>query len=176
MTTVKLDKVHSGLNFQVKHMMVSKAKGEFQEFDVDFKGDFDNLENAQVTVTVDVASIETNNEDRNGHLKSGDFFDVESYPNITFVSKSVKKISEEDYELTGDLTIKGVTNEETLKVEYNGKAKDPMAGHMVAGVDIEGKINREKYGLTWNAPLETGGVLIGKDVKIHGGLEFVIEE
>ncbi|WP_163538362.1 YceI family protein [Gracilibacillus sp. YIM 98692] len=176
MVNVKLDKVHSAVNFEVKHMMVSKAKGEFQDFDVDFNGDFDNLENANVKVTVDVGSIETNNEDRNGHLKSDDFFDVETYPNITFQSKSVKKVSESEYEVTGDLTIKGSTNEETFKVEYNGKAKDPMAGHMVAGVDLEGKVNREDYGLTWNAPLETGGVLIGKEVKLTAGFEFIIEE
>ncbi|ENH95813.1 hypothetical protein J416_13911 [Gracilibacillus halophilus YIM-C55.5] len=176
MANVSLDKVHSALNFEVKHMMVSKAKGEFQDFDVDFNGDFDDLENASVKVTINVDSIETNNEDRNGHLKNEDFFDVENYPNITFTSKNVKKINDSEYELTGDLTIKDTTNEETIKVEYNGKAKDPMQGNMIAGANIEGTINREDYGLTWNAPLETGGVLIGKDVKFSGGLEFVVEE
>ncbi|SER62552.1 Polyisoprenoid-binding protein YceI [Gracilibacillus ureilyticus] len=176
MTNVKLDKVHSALNFQVKHMMVSKAKGEFQDFDIDFNGDFDNLENASIKVTVNVASIETNNEDRNGHLKSGDFFDVENHPNITFQSKSVTKAGDSEYKVTGDLTIKGVTNEETFTVDYNGKAKDPMSGNIVAGADVDGKINREDYGLTWNAPLETGGVLIGKEVKLHGSFEFSIEE
>ncbi|MFC4401718.1 YceI family protein [Gracilibacillus xinjiangensis] len=176
MTNVKLDKVHSALNFQVKHMMVSKAKGEFQDFDIDFNGDFDNLENASIKVTVNVASIETNNEDRNGHLKSGDFFDVENYPTITFQSKSVSKVSDSEFKVTGDLTIKGVTNEETFTVDYNGKAKDPMSGNIVAGADVEGKINREDYGLTWNAALETGGVLIGKEIKLSGSFEFAIEE
>ncbi|KAB8129899.1 polyisoprenoid-binding protein [Gracilibacillus oryzae] len=176
MANAKLDKVHSALNFQVKHMMVSKAKGEFQDFDVDFNGDFDSLENADVTVTIKVASIETNNPDRNGHLLSGDFFDAENHPNITFQSKSVKKVSDSEFEVTGDLTIKGETNEETFNVEYNGKAKDPMSGNIVAGVDVEGKINREEYGLTWNAALETGGVLIGKDIKLSGSFEFAIED
>jgi polyisoprenoid-binding protein YceI len=176
MANVNLDKVHSALNFEVKHMMVSKAKGEFQEFDVDFNGSFDDLENASVKATIDVASIETNNEDRNGHLKSGDFFDVETYPNITFVSKNIEKVSDSEFKITGDLTIKGVTNEETFTAEYNGKAKDPMQGNTIAGADVLGKINREDYGLTWNAPLETGGVLIGKEVKFSGGFEFVVEE
>lgn len=176
MANVTLDKVHSGIHFQVKHMMVSKAKGEFHEFDVDFNGDFDNLEAASVNVTIKVASIDTNNEDRDGHLKSDDFFSAESYPNITFSSKSVKKISDSEFEVTGDVTIKDATNEETFVVEYNGKAKDPMSGNIVAGIDLEGKINREDYGLTYNAPLETGGVLIGKEIKLSGSFEFVIAE
>ncbi|GAE92378.1 YceI like family protein [Gracilibacillus boraciitolerans JCM 21714] len=176
MVNVNLDKVHSALNFEVKHMMVSKAKGEFQNFDVDFNGSFDDLANASVKVTIDAASIETNNPDRNGHLKSGDFFDVENYPNITFVSKNITKAGDSEYKITGDLTIKDVTNEETFTVEYNGTAKDPMQGNTIAGADVEGKINREDYGLTWNAQLETGGVLVGKDVKFSGGFEFVVEE
>lgn len=176
MATVQLDKVHSAVYFTVKHMMVSKAKGEFQNVDIEFNGDVDNLENASVKAIVDASSIETNNEDRNGHLKSGDFFDVENYPNIVFESKSVKKVSDSVYEVTGDLTIRGTTNEETFTVVHNGVAKDPMGGNMVAGFDVEGKINREDYGLTWNAALETGGVLIGKEVNLTAAFEFVIEE
>ncbi|SEQ55930.1 YceI family protein [Piscibacillus halophilus] len=176
MATVNLDKVHSAVHFSVKHMMVSKAKGEFQDFNVELNGDVNNLEDASVKVVIDVASIETNNEDRNGHLKSGDFFDVENHPNIVFESKSVKKLSESEYEVTGDLTIKGVTNQETFKVHHNGVAKDPMAGNMVAGFDVEGQLNREDYGLTWNAALETGGVLIGKEVNLNASFELVIEE
>ncbi len=109
-------------------------------------------------------------------MKSEDFFNVEKYPNITFVSKNIKKSGDSEYQVTGDLTIKDVTKEETFTVEYNGKAKDPMQGNTIAGADVEGKINHEDYGLTWNAPLETGGVLIGKDVKSSGGFEFVVEE
>ncbi|WP_027962997.1 YceI family protein [Halalkalibacillus halophilus] len=175
MTQVNLDKVHSGVNFQVKHMMVSKAKGEFQDFDINFEGDPKNLENASVKAVIQVDSIETNNEDRNGHLKSEDFFNAEQYPTITFDSKSIKKVSESEYEVTGDLTISGKTNEETFLVEANGVAKDPMSGNMVAGFDVEGKVNREDYGLTWNAQLETGGVLVGKEVKINAAFEFAIE-
>ncbi|PKR78416.1 hypothetical protein CEY16_01270 [Halalkalibacillus sediminis] len=175
MSTLALDKVHSAVNFTVKHMMVSKAKGEFQEFDVAFSGDFNDLENASVTAKIDVSSIETNNEDRNGHLKSEDFFNTEQYPEITFESTSIKKLNDTDYEVTGDLTIRDVTNQATFKVEYNGTAKDPMEGNTIAGFDVEGSINREAYGLTWNAPLETGGVLIGKDVKVTAGFEFVVQ-
>ncbi|WP_066191149.1 MULTISPECIES: YceI family protein [Gracilibacillus] len=175
MANVSLDKVHSGLHFEVKHMMVSKAKGEFQDFDITFDGDFENLEAANVKVTIDVSSIETNNEDRNGHLKSADFFEVEKFPTISFESTNIKKVNDDEFEVTGDLTIKGVTKTETFKVEYNGIAKDPMQGNMIAGADVEGKINREDYGLTWNATLETGGVLVGRDIKVRGGFEFVVE-
>jgi polyisoprenoid-binding protein YceI len=176
MTALKLDKVHSSITFQIKHMMVSKVKGSFENFDVDFKGDLNNLEAASVKVTVDAASINTNNEDRDGHLKSGDFFNAEEHPNMTFVSKSVKKTADGEYEVTGDFTIRGVTHTETFNVEYNGTSKNPMDGSTVTGFDIEGKINREDYGLTWNAALETGGVLVGKEVKFSAGLEFVVTE
>ncbi len=95
---------------------------------------------------------------------------------LTFVSKSIRKTGDSQFQVSGDLTIKDVTKTETFTVDYNGKAKDPMQGNTIAGADVEGTINREDYGLTWNAPLETGGVLIGKDVKFSGGFEFVVEE
>ncbi|MDQ0160029.1 YceI family protein [Alkalibacillus salilacus] len=176
MAQVSLDKVHSSIDFQVKHMMVSKAKGEFQNFDVEVSGNPKDLNTVNAKATVYVDSIETNQEDRNGHLKSEDFFDVENYPTITVQSKSFNKVADSEYEMVADVTIKGVTNEETFKVEANGVAKDPMSGNMVAGFDVSGKINREDYGLTWNAPLETGGVLIGKEVSIQAAFEFVVEE
>ncbi len=175
MTTFNLDKVHSGVTFQVKHMMVSKTKGEFKNFEVDVNGDINNLEGLNVIVTVDASSIDTNNGDRDGHLQSADFFDAEKYPNIKIESKSIKKISDEEYEMTADVTIKDVTKTETFTVEYNGTSKNPMDGSTVAGFDVEGKINREAYGLTWNAALETGGVLVGKDVKLIANFEFVVE-
>ncbi|MGG3846006.1 YceI family protein [Aeribacillus composti] len=174
MANFQLDKVHSSISFQVKHLMVSKAKGEFTQFDVEVDGDVDQLESAKVKVTVQASSIDTKNEDRDNHLRSGDFFDVENYPVITFVSESIKKVSDDDYEVTGKLTIRNVTRTETFKVEFNGQSKNPLDGSFVAGFDVEGKINREDYGLTWNAALETGGFLIGKDVKLFGSFEFVI--
>lgn len=175
MANVTLDKVHSSLFFQVKHMMVSRAKGEFKDFDVDFQGDFNDLENAKVKVVIKADSINTNNADRDAHLKSADFFDVENYPEATFESTSVVKVGEDEYEVAGNMTIKDVTRQETFKVTFNGLAKDPMQGKTIAGADLEGKINREDYGLTWNAALETGGVLVGKEVKITGSFEFVVE-
>lgn len=172
---VVLDKVHSALAFEVKHMMVSKAKGQFKDFDIEFNGSFDDLTNASVKVTVKVDSIDTNNEDRDNHLKSADFFDSESHPEVVFVSKSIKKVSDNEFDVTGDLTIRGNTKEETFRIEYNGTAKDPMQGKTIAGADFHGTINREDYGLTWNAALETGGVLVGKEIKLHGGFEFIVE-
>ncbi|WP_347551423.1 YceI family protein [Pseudalkalibacillus hwajinpoensis] len=176
MSTLTLDKVHSSLDFQIKHMMVSKAKGEFKEFDVDFNGDLDNLTAANIKVTIAVTSIDTGNEDRDGHLRSGDFFEAEEYPNMVFESKSITKKSDDEYEVTGDFTIKGVTNEETFIVEYNGKSKSPLDGSTVAGFDVAGKVNREAYGMTYNAAMETGGFLLGKDVKFEGNFEFVVAE
>lgn len=174
MSTFTLDKVHSGVGFSVKHMMVATAKGEFKNFDVTVEGDINNLEGLKINVTIDAASIDTNNSDRDGHLRSADFFDVEKYPAIKIEGQSIKKISDDEYELTAQVTVKDVTNTETFKVEYSGTSKSPMDGSTITGFDVEGKINREKYGLTWNAALETGGVLVGKDVKVHGNFEFVV--
>ncbi|MCI2255950.1 YceI family protein [Domibacillus sp. PGB-M46] len=176
MAVLTFDQVHSGIAFQVKHMMVSKTKGEFTSFDVEIDGDVNQLEAAKWTVSIDTASIDTNNEDRDNHLRSGDFFNAEQHPKITFISDTIQKISENEYEVTGQLTLKGVTNTETFTVEYNGTSKSPLDGSTIAGFDAEGKINREAYGLTWNAPLETGGVLVGKDVKFSANFEFVVGE
>jgi polyisoprenoid-binding protein YceI len=176
MTTLTLDKVHSSLDFQIKHMMVSKAKGEFTDFDVDFNGDLNDLTAANIKVTISVKSIDTGNEDRDGHLRSGDFFEADQYPNMVFESKSIKKKSDEEYDVTGNFTIKGVTKEETLTVEYNGTSKSPLDGSTVAGFDVSGKVNREAYGMTYNAAIETGGFLLGKDVKFEGNFEFVVAD
>ncbi len=170
MTNFTLDKTHSGIDFSIKHMMVSKVKGEFTDFDVTVTGDINDLSSLNVKASVKVDSIDTNNADRNGHLKSGDFFDVEQYPEITFVSKSLTNNT-----ITGDLTIKDVTNEETFDLEFNGVHKSPMTGGDVTGLVVSGSINRERYGLTWNQALETGGVMVGKDVKFEVGAEFAIE-
>ncbi|MFC7062894.1 YceI family protein [Halobacillus seohaensis] len=176
MSTLTLDKVHSSLDFQIKHMMVSKAKGEFEDFDVNFSGDLSKLDSANVTVTIPVASINTGNEDRDGHLRSGDFFEAEKHPNLVFESKSIKKVSDEEYKVTGDFTIKGTTNEETFTVEYNGTSKSPLDGSTVVGFSVVGKINREAYGVTYNAAIETGGMLLGKDVKFEGEFQFTVAE
>ena len=166
-----VDQAHSTVGFEVKHMMVSKTKGQFKSYTTDVEAaDLSDLTTATIAFKFDVASIDTNSEDRDNHLKSGDFFDVENYPSIDFTSTSITKDGD-DYKVTGDLTIKDVTKSVTFDVEYGGKGKNPW-GVDVYGFEAEAKINREDFGLTWNAALETGGVLVGKDVKIKVELEL----
>jgi len=171
MTKWKVDQSHSSVGFEVKHMMVSKVKGQFDSYSADVEAaDLSDLTTASITFKFDVASINTKNADRDNHLRSADFFDAEKYPTITFTSTSISKDGD-DYKVTGDLTIKDVTKEVTFDVEFGGKGVNPW-GVEVYGFEAEGKINREDFGLTWNAPLETGGVLVGKDVKIKVELEL----
>lgn len=170
MSKWKVDASHSSIDFQVKHMMVSKVKGAFESFHAII--DAENLEDlsaASIAIDIETATINTKNEDRDNHLKSADFFDVENYPSIKFQSTSITK-SGDDYKVTGDLTIKDVTKPVTFDVEYNGKGKNPW-GVDVYGFEGETKIDREEFGLTWNAALETGGVLVSKDVKISFAME-----
>lgn len=166
-----IDKAHSEIGFEVKHMMVSKVRGHFESYEAEIEADdLTDLTNGKVSFEFDVASINTKLADRDNHLKSADFFDAEKFPKITFKSTEVKKKDDDEYEVTGDLTIKDVTKPVTFKVEFNGKGKNPW-GVEVYGFEAEAKINREDFGLTWNAMLETGGVLVGKDVKIKAALE-----
>ncbi len=164
-----LDPTHSELLFKVKHLMISNVKGEFRKFSAVIGGaDFTT---ALVSVTIDAASIFTNEDNRDGHLRSGDFFDVENQKEITFVSSAFAK-SGDDYKLTGALTIKGITNNVTLDVEFGGTNKDPW-GNEKAAFAVSGKINRKDWGLNWNAALETGGVLVSEEVRINAELQFV---
>lgn len=162
----KIDPAHSEIKFKVKHLLVSTVTGSFGKFDAEIKSDGDDFENAAITFEAETASINTNNAQRDGHLQSADFFDAESFPKLTFVSKSFRKVSENYYELTGDMTIRGVTKEVKLNVEYNGNAKG-FDGLEVAGFEITGKLNRFDFGLQWNAMTEAGGIVVGPDVKIE---------
>ncbi|UUI05247.1 YceI family protein [Oceanobacillus jeddahense] len=166
-----LDTAHSEVGFSVKHMMISKAKGTFDNFDAQINADPEDLSNADIQVTIDVESINTRNKDRDDHLRSADFFDAENYPKITFIATDIKK-SDNNYEVTGDLTLKGTTKPVTLDVAFEGQSKDPMSGSTVAGFSGSTSINRKEFGLTWNASLETGGVLVGEEVKINFELEL----
>ncbi len=167
-----VDKAHSHIGFEVKHMMVSKVKGSFDSYEANIEADdLTDLTTATIEFKIDVDSIDTRNEDRDNHLKSDEFFDVEKYPTIEFKSTNIKKEDDDEYEVTGDLTIKGITKQVTFDVEYGGKGKNPW-GVDVYGFEAEAKIDREQFGLTWNAPLETGGVLVGKEVKIKLELEI----
>lgn len=172
MTKFVADNIHSEVEFSVKHMMVTKVKGTFNEYSVEIDTDsMDNFENATLTASANAATINTGVGDRDGHLQSEDFFDSEKYPTITFTSNNIEK-SGDSYKVTGDLTIRDVTKEETIVLEYNGQGKDPMGGGTVHGFEGSFQIDREDYGLTWNASLETGGVLVSKDVKVNLELQF----
>lgn len=171
MTKYVVDASHSHIGFQVKHMMVSKVKGNFENYTAKVAAaDLADLTTANISFTFDVASINTKSEDRDNHLKSADFFETEKYPEIKFTSIGITGAGS-DYEVTGDLTIKDVTKPVTFDVTYNGKGTNPW-GVEVYGFEAETSINREEFGLTWNAALETGGVLVGKDIKINIELEL----
>ena len=166
-----VDQAHSTVGFEVKHMMVSKVRGQFDSFTADIEADdLTDLTTAKIVFKFDGDSINTRNQERDKHLKSADFFDIENYPTIDFQSTTITK-SDDSYKVTGDLTIKGITKPVTFDVEFGGKAINQW-GVEVYGYEAEATINREEFGLTWNAALETGGVLVGKEVKIIVELEL----
>ncbi len=167
-----IDPVHSEIAFKVKHLMISNVKGTFKEFDATVTTDGDDFSTAQIGFSLKPASIQTGNPDRDGHLQSADFFDVANFDLITFQSNSLKNIDGEEFELTGKMTIKGVTRELKLEAEFGGIATDPW-GNTKAGFTLNGKINRKDWGLTWNAALEAGGVLVGEEVKISCEIQLV---
>ena len=165
-----IDKAHSEAAFQVRHL-VPRVRGRFTDFDGAIQFDETRPVNSSVTFTVAAASIDTDNADRDAHLRSEDFFFVEKHPSITFVSSRIApKGGENEYAVTGDLTIRGVTRTITLPVSFLGKAKDPW-GNEKLGFETEITINRKDYGLVWNAALEAGGFLVGDDVKISVSLQ-----
>lgn len=165
-TKWNLDTTHSEITFKVRHMMISNVKGAFNTFTAEVEAEDDTFKNAKVSATIQTDSIDTNNADRDTHLKSADFFNVEQNPTITFESDSLAD------DVTGHLTINGVTKPVQLEVEFGGINQDPW-GNTKAGFTFEGKIKRSDFGLNWNAALETGGVLVSDDVKIAGELQFV---
>ncbi|MBP1669593.1 MAG: YceI family protein [Bacteroidetes bacterium] len=165
-----LDPSHSELNFKVKHLMISNVKGEFKNFLAEI--DNEDFKNGLVKVDIETSSIFTNSTDRDNHLKSADFFDVENHPAMTFESTSFKKVDDNDYKLKGLLTVKGISKEVVLDVEFGGTNKDPW-GNEKAGFSYAGKINRKDWGLNWNTALETGGVLVSDEVHIGGEVQFV---
>ena len=167
-----LDPTHSELGFKVRHMMITNVKGEFRKFDGSLLTEGSDFTKSSIDVTIDASSIFTNEDKRDDHLKSGDFFDVENYPTLLFQGKSFKKLYDDEYKLKGVLTIKGVSKEIELDVEFGGINKDPW-GNEKAGFSVEGKINRKDFGLNWNAALETGGVLVSEEVKISAEVQFV---
>jgi len=165
-----LDPTHSEITFKVKHLMISNVKGEFKNFNATVEGE--DFESAKIRTSIEAASVFTNSTDRDNHLKSADFFDAENFKELTFEGTSFKKVDDDEYKLTGLLTIKNVSKEVTLDVEFGGIMKDPWGNEKV-GFSLEGKINRKDWGLNWNAALESGGVLVSEDVKIQAEVQFV---
>lgn len=170
MSEWNVDVTHTNVGFEIKHMMVSKVRGNFSDMEGTIEGDPRELENTKINFRVGIDSISTNNEDRDNHLRSADFFEAEKYPNMTFESTNIKKVGDNQYELTGNLTIKDVTKETTFDVEYLGEGTNPW-GVEVVGFEASTTISRKEFGLTWNQALETGGVLVGDDVKIQIDLQ-----
>jgi polyisoprenoid-binding protein YceI len=167
-----IDSAHSEIGFSVRHMMISTVRGRFEKFSGTINFDEAAPANTTVDVQIEAASVNTKEAQRDGHLKSPDFFDAEKYPYMTFKSKQVKVVDRQHAKLTGDLTIRDVTKEAVLDVEYAGQAKSPW-GTTSAGFSAQTKINREDWGLTYNQALETGGVLVGKDINISIEVEIV---
>jgi len=162
--TYKIDKAHSEATFQVRYLL-TRLRGRFSDFDGTIQFDEANPENSSIEFTIQAASIDTNEPDRDKHLRSADFFAVEEFSTITFKSKRIIKRSADTYDLVGDLTMHGVTKELTLPVTHLGAGKDPY-GRDKIGFETEGALNRKDFGLSWNAALETGGFLIGDEVKV----------
>ncbi len=168
----KIDPAHSEINFSIRHMMISNVRGRFEQFTgtVDFNEE--NPAASRVSVQIDAASINTREPNRDGHLRSPDFFNVEKYPYLTFVSKKIDVVDSEHGRITGDLTIRDITRPVVLNVEYSGQAKSPW-GTTSAGFSAQTVINRKDWDLTWNKSLETGGMLVGDEIKVDIELEIV---
>jgi polyisoprenoid-binding protein YceI len=161
-----LDATHTRIGFSARHAMVTTVRGQFQEFEGVARVDTANPANSSARVTIKSASIDTGNADRDGHLRSGDFFDAETYPEITFVATGVDRVDDGVWRVTGDLTIKGVTKPVSVDFESTGSARDPF-GNLRVGFEGGVTINRKDWGLEWNAALETGGVLVSEKIKLE---------
>ena len=164
--TYTIDPSHSRIGFVARHAMVTKVRGSFNELSGSGYFDAENPAASHFELTIQAASIDTRNADRDGHLRSNDFFDMEQFPQITFASTAVEAVDEAVYRVTGDLTIKGVTKPVTVDLSYEGTATDPF-GNQRLGLEGSVVVNRKDWGVTWNAPLETGGVLVSEKVTLE---------
>ncbi len=174
-TTWKLDLSHSKALFTVSHMVISEVTGRFTDFDLNLIQKGNDFTGSTVSVTVKTTSINTDNDGRDKHLRSADFFDVEKYPEATFVSKSFTKNADGTYTVTGDFTLRGVTKQISLTAKFNGTMKDPW-GNERAGFKVTGTINRAEYGLKWNKVLEAGGFMVGENIDLTFQVELVKEK
>lgn len=167
-----IDPAHSEVHFKVKHLVITTVTGSFGEFSGKVEAEDDNFSNATIEFEANINSIHTNNEQRDAHLKSADFFEAEKFPKLTFKSTRFAKKSDDEFELEGNLTIKDITKLVKLEVEYSGIAKDPW-GNTKAGFELKGRINRKDFGLTWNALTEAGGAVVSDEVKLAINVQLV---
>jgi len=172
-TKWNLDASHSEIGFKVKHMMITNVSGSFGTFDVSTETDGDDFLTAKISFTADTNSISTGSEQRDGHLKSPDFFDTENYPQLKFESTSIEK-NGDNFTLNGNFTIKDITRAAKLHIEFGGLGVDPW-GNQKAGFSLTGKINRTDWNLNWNAALEAGGLLVSEEVKLHAEIQLLKE-
>ncbi len=169
-----IDPTHSEITFKVKHLVISTVTGKFNQFSGWLETDNGNFEDAEVYFEADVNSIDTNNDDRDTHLKSDDFFNAEEHPKLTFKSRSFRKFGENEYKLIGDLTIRGNTKTVELDVEHGGTVQDPY-GQTKAGFEVSGEINRKEFGLSWSAVTEAGNLVVSENVKLNISVQFTKE-
>jgi len=166
-----LDPMHSEVQFKVKHLVISTVSGFFKSFEGELTTVDDNFEDADISFSLDVNSIDTNQIQRDEHLKGAEFFDAATYPKISFKSTSIKKTDDDEYILNGDLTIKDVTKPVALKAEFGGSTDD-FYGNTKAGFEVTGKINRKEFGLTWDGVTEAGSIVVGEDIKLIINVQF----
>jgi polyisoprenoid-binding protein YceI len=172
MTTWKIDPTHSDVQFKVKHLMITTVTGQFAKFDGTMQTTASDFSDASISFEADINSISTQNAQRDQHLLASDFFEADKYPKLSFVSKEVKKIDDENYKLIGDLTIRDNTRPVELNVEFGGEVVDPY-GQTKAGFELSGKINRKDFGLSFHATTETGGLLLSDEVKLLASVQMV---
>lgn len=171
-TLWKIDPAHSEVQFKVKHLVISTVTGSFKSFDGHLETGGDNFEEALAYFEADIDSISTNNEDRDKHLKSDDFFNAEEYPQLTFESTGFTKVGDNEYRMSGNLTIRDTSREVTLKVIHGGTVEDPY-GNTKAGFEISGTLDRKEFGLTWSAVTEAGNVVVGDEIKLQLNVQVV---
>lgn len=171
MATWKIDPTHSEIGFKVKHLMITNVSGNFRDFEGTVQTNSDDFHDANITFEAHVASVDTKNEQRDEHLKNGEFFDAVQFPKIQFTSKQVKKISQDEYKLLGHLTIRNETHPIELDVEYAGIQVDPW-GQTKAGFELKGRLHRSDYGLRWNSTTEAGGLVLSDEIKLHMNIQL----
>ena len=174
MTKWIIDSSHSEVHFKVKHLVISTVTGSFNKFEGEVESTTDDFTNATIKFSADIDSIDTNNAQRDGHLKSPEFFDVTKHPKLEFVSTSFTKLNDSHYDLKGNMTVRGITHPIDMKVEYGGTTKDSY-GNTRAGFELTGIISRKEFGLTWSAVTEAGSVVVADDVKLIVAVELIKE-